>query len=343
MTQMEQKVVNILLVEDNVGDAFLLRDKLADNQNITFNLTHVEVLAKAVQCLQQEVFDLVFLDLNLPDSYGLKTFLTLEKIIPHIPIILLTGLVDESLALKAVREGAQDYLIKEKATTEILIRSVNYSIERMHHLEKIYQSEVSLVQANKKLIQQVENHTVELERRHQELKKLFLLATIDKVTGISNRYRLEDFLQREWGYAIRNQTFLSVIMIDIDSFKLYNDYYGHPAGDLCLRKVAQSIKNTIKRPKDLVARYGGEEFLVVLSDINLEGAMVVAENIRLQVKALAIPHQGSEHNNHLTISLGVANKIPQINCHVSSLIGAADKALYLAKQKGRDRVEMYQL
>jgi len=343
MAKMEQKVVKTLLVEDNIGDAFLLKDKLADNQEIEFNLNHVERLAQAIQCLQQETFDLVLLDLNLPDSHGLKTFLALEKIVPHIPIILLTGMNDESLALKAVREGAQDYLIKEKATTKILIRSVNYAIERMRHLEKIYQSETFLQQENKELIQQVENHTSELERRHRELKKLFLLATIDKVTGISNRFRLEDYLQREWSNAIRKKTSLAVIMIDIDSFKLYNDYYGHPAGDICLRKVAQSIKNTIRRPKDLVARYGGEEFLVILPDINLEGTLTVAENIRLQVKALSIPHNASEHKNCLTISLGVANTTPQLNCSASSLIEAADKALYLAKQKGRDRVEMYQI
>lgn len=343
MTKMGQKVVTALLVEDNEGDAFLLKQKLADNQAIKFNLTHVERLIQAIQCLQQETFDLVLLDLNLPDSHGLETFLTLEKIVPHVPIILLTGMNDESLALKAVRAGAQDYLIKEKATPKVLIRSVNYAIERMHHLEKIHRSETFLQQENRDLNQQVENHTFELERRHKELKKLFLLATIDKVTGISNRYRLEDFLQREWKNAIRKKTSLVVIMIDIDAFKLYNDCYGHPAGDLSLRKVAQSIKNMIKRPKDLVARYGGEEFIVVLPDINLEGAMIVAENIRLQVKDLSIPHQTSEQRNCLTISLGVSTTVPQLNSSPSSLIAAADKALYLAKQKGRDRVEMYQI
>ena len=178
---------------------------------------------------------------------------------------------------------------------------------------------------------------------NQELKKLFLRATTDQVTGIANRYRLEDFMQREWGNAIRNQISVSVIMIDIDRFKLYNDTYGHQAGDICLRQVAQTINNTAKRSKDLVARYGGEEFIVVLSNISLDGAMMVAENIRSQVQGLSIPHATAEISDYVTISLGVSHLIPVIDSQVEHLILAADKALYLAKQNGRNRVEMYQI
>ena len=342
MSNTKQKQIKTLLVEDNEGDAFLLKKKLAYGKETQFDLTHVDRLAIAVKLLQIEVFDVILLDLSLPDSSGLETFLSLETIAPHLPIVLLTGLNDESVALKAVRAGAQDYLIKGQVTTEVLIRSVNYAIERMHHLEKIYQSEVRLQQINQQLAQQVKNRTSELEFRNQELKKLFLYATTDKVTGIANRYRLEDFMQREWSNAIRNQISVSVIMIDIDRFKLYNDAYGHQAGDRCLRQVAQTINDTVRRPKDLAARYGGEEFIVVLSDVSPEGAITVAENIRSQVKALAIPHAKTEVNDYVTVSLGVSNTIPTINSQVERLILAADKALYLAKQKGRDRVEMHQ-
>lgn len=343
MSNIKQKQIKTLLVEDNEGDAFLLKKQLTYSKETHFDLTHVDRLSIAVKLLQRELFDVILLDLSLPDSNGLETFLSLKTIAPHLPIVLLTGLNDESLALKAVREGAQDYLIKGQATTEVLIRSVNYAIERMHHLEKIHQSEVRLQQINQQLAQQVKNHTSELEFRNQELKKLFLHATTDKVTGIANRYRLEDFLQREWGNAIRNQISVSVIMIDIDRFKQYNDTYGHQAGDHCLRQVAQTINNTVRRPKDLAARYGGEEFIVVLSDVSPDGAITVAENIRSQVEALAIPHTTTEVNDYVTVSLGVSHTIPTINSQVEGLILAADKALYLAKQKGRDRVEMYQI
>ncbi len=343
MSNIKQKQIRTLLVEDNEGDAFLLKEKLSYDPENQFNLTHVAKLAIAVKLLQKDLFDIVLLDLSLPDSQGLETFLTIEKIVPNIPIVLLTGLNDESLALEAVREGAQDYLIKGQTSTEVLIRSINYAIERMHHLEKIHQSEVRLHQINRELAQQVKKRTSELEYRNQELKKLFLRATTDKVTGIANRYRLEDFMQREWGNAIRNQISVSVIMIDIDRFKLYNDTYGHQAGDLCLRQVAQTINNAAKRSKDLVARYGGEEFIVVLSNISLDGAMMVAENIRSQVKGLSIPHATAGISDYVTISLGVSHLIPTINSQVEHLILAADKALYLAKQNGRDRVEMYQI
>lgn len=349
MTNTEQTKIKALLVEDNPGDAFLLQEKLADVPKIRFKLTHVKRLASAIEYLKQEFFDIILLDLSLPDSQGLETFLTLEKIVPSLPIILLTGLNDESLALEAVREGAQDYLIKERTTTDVLIRSVNYAIERMRHLEKIYQSEERLQKVNQELEERVQNRTFELESQNQELKKLFLLATTDKVTGIANRYRLEDFLEREWKNAIRNKLPLSVIMIDIDFFKLYNDIYGHLQGDLCLRKVAQVISTTLKRPQDLVARYGGEEFIAVLSNTTLEGARVVAENIHSQVKALDIPHitpeisrlEGYKEHNPLSISLGVASTIPLIGSQAKSLIQAADRALYQGKQKGRNRIEIY--
>ena len=342
MSNIKQKQIKTLLVENNQDDAFSLREKLADTREVQFNLTHVERLEKALQCLQQESFDVVLLDLSLPDSQGLDTFLSLEEIVPNLPIVLLTALNDESLALEAIRQGAQDYLVKEQITINVLLRSINYAIERMHHVEKLFQSEERLQQINRELEKRIKKCTFELKYQNQELKKLFLLATTDRITGIANRYRLEDFLEREWGDAIRNQGPLSIIMIDIDRFKLYNDTYGHPQGDRCLRQVAQTIDATIKRSKDLVARYGGEEFIVILPNIDIDGAAVVAENIRSQVKALNIAHATSEISDRLTISLGVASTIPALNSQSSSLIRTADRALYYAKQNGRNCIEIYQ-
>ena len=342
MSNIEQKQIKTLLVENSQRDACLLRKKLVLTREFQFNLTHVKRLDTAVKCLDRESFDIILLDLSLPDSQGLDTFLTLEKIVPNSPIVLLTGLKDELLAIEAVRQGAQDYLVKEQTTTDTLIRSINYAIERMHYLEKIYQNEERLQKINQQLERQVKSFTFKLEHQNQELKKLFLLATTDQVTGIANRYRLEDFLEREWGNAIRNQIALSVIMIDIDYFKSYNDTYGHLEGDRCLKQVAQTIKSSIKRSKDLVARYGGEEFIVILPDVNIAGAEIVAKNIYSEVKALNIPHTNSQISDRLTISLGVACTIPVIDSEASTLIAAADKALYLAKRQGRDRIEIYQ-
>ena len=342
MSNIKQKQIKTLLVENNQRDACLLKEQLVHAREVKFNLTHVERLETAVKFLYQESFDIILLDISLPGSQGLETFLTLEKIVPNSPIVLLTGFKDELLALEAVRQGAQDYLVKEQITTDNLIRSINYAIERMNYLKQIYQSEEHLQTINRQLERQIKSFTFQLEHQNQELKKLFLLATTDQVTGIANRYRLEDFLEREWGNAIRNQIPLSIIMIDIDYFKQYNDTYGHLEGDHCLKQVAQTIKSSIKRSKDLVARYGGEEFIVILPDINIAGALIVAKNIRSEVKALNIPHTNSIISDLLTISLGVASTIPTIDSEASTLIAAADRALYLAKEKGRDRIEIYQ-
>lgn len=334
--------IKTLFVEDDLAYAFFLQEQLAQADKIQFDVTHVEKLASAVKYLKEESFEIILLDIRLPDSQGLPTFLSLKEIAPNLPIILLTGLQDESLALKAVKLGAQDYLVKQQTTADILIRSINYAIERMHYLKKIYQREIYLQRANQELARQVKHRTFELESQNRQLQKLFSLATTDKLTGIANRVHFEDFLQREWGNAVRNQLPLSIIMLDIDCFKPYNDTYGHLEGDRCLRLVAQAINAAVKRPKDLVARYGGEEFIVILSDIDLEGAEVVANNIRSQVQALNIPHASSTLSDRLTISLGVASLIPALNSDASCLIVAADAALYLAKQNGRDRLEIYQ-
>ena len=340
MAILTSQQIKLLLVDPDEEDLLWLREKLASAPHLQFDLTHVTTLSSAFQSLHQSVFELILLALDWPDSHGLATFLSLAKIVPHLPIVLLTNLNDESLALQAIREGAQDYLIKEQTTPQLLIRSLNYAIERMHYLQKISQSELRLQQLNQNLEQQVQTSISQLKRQQQQLQKLFFLATRDRVTGIANRSRLEDFLAQEWGNAIRNKFFLSIIMIDLDRFKLYNDTYGHLQGDLCLRQVAQAIESTLQRSKDLVARYGGEEFMVILPDVNLAGAVVVAEKIRAQVTALNIPHPTSGISPHLTVSLGLASTIPELNSHPETLIEAADRALYLAKQQGRDRWEV---
>ena len=156
------------------------------------------------------------------------------------------------------------------------------------------------------------------------------------MTGISNRYCWEIVLQRNWEKSIREFQSISLIMIDIDFFKLFNDTYGHLQGDTCLKKVAQKIKKYLKRSTDLVARYGGEEFVVILPNTENSGAMFFAESIRTEVNNLKINHKTSKVNKYITISLGVATTIPTINSHSDELISQADKALYCAKKEGRN-------
>lgn len=164
------------------------------------------------------------------------------------------------------------------------------------------------------------------------------LAVIDSLTGIANRRKFEQYLDHEWRRLAREKADLSLILCDIDYFKLYNDTYGHQSGDRCLRTIAQTINQAIKRPADLAARYGGEELAVILPNTDSEGAFQVAQRISISLKALQIPHINSPLDIYLTISIGVAGYIPSPNSSPQTLIKAADRALYRAKELGRDRI-----
>ncbi len=165
-------------------------------------------------------------------------------------------------------------------------------------------------------------------------------AVTDDLTGIPNRRSFLERIRTEFNRSRRNKYSLSVIMIDIDHFKSYNDTYGHEPGDECLKKVALAIQKTLKRPSDFCARYGGEEFIIVLPDTTQEGAMFIAEAIRAAVKDLEIHHEKSSPAGIITISLGVATADNNSLISYEDLIRHSDKALYLAKEKGRNRVEV---
>ena len=164
------------------------------------------------------------------------------------------------------------------------------------------------------------------------------LASVDGLTGIANRRRFDEVLESEWRRAQRDRTPCSLLFMDADHFKNFNDIYGHIPGDRCLRQIAEVTAQTLHRPADLVARYGGEEFAVILPDTNCEGAIAIAEQIRFTVEQLRIPHSGNTHEI-VTVSIGCATQIPEVNSELSELLKAADSALYVAKSLGRNRVE----
>ncbi|MDE5107726.1 MAG: EAL domain-containing protein [Trichodesmium sp. St17_bin3_1_1] len=186
-------------------------------------------------------------------------------------------------------------------------------------------------------IQQVQLY-YRLEKLNQELEKM---AYLDDLTGVYNRRYFEKKLQQEWKRLTRDKASMSIIMLDVDYFKFYNDTYGHQKGDKCLQRVAQTITNVVQRSGSFVSRYGGEEFIVLLPNISAEGALKIAQSIRIEIEALEIPHQGSAISKWVTSSLGIAN----VNCSNESnpeiLIQAADMAVYNAKTSGRNCVEVY--
>jgi diguanylate cyclase (GGDEF)-like protein len=167
--------------------------------------------------------------------------------------------------------------------------------------------------------------------------ELLHLATHDRLTGLANRRYFDTYLEQEWRRLQREQAPLSVILCDIDHFKLYNDALGHVAGDECLSKVAQAISAAVKRPADLVARYGGEEFAVILPNTDLAGAQQAVERMRRAVSESNIPHSESPVKPEITLSAGIACVYPSPNLAAAHLVAMADQALYQAKRTGRDR------
>lgn len=330
--------LNTLLIEDNLGDAYIIKQLLKFASSLNFHVTHCSRLSLGIEQLNEKQFDVILLDLGLPDSQGFETISQMIEITHNIPIIVLTTENDEDFSLEVVQKGAQDYLVKNEISTEILTRAIRYSLERIHLVQKLQQREQELSNFNQKLANEVLTRTYELKKQNEELQHLLKISNTDSLTGIPNRYCWETVLKRDWKKSTRTSQSISLIMIDIDFFKLFNDTYGHLQGDICLKKVGQEIKKNLKRSTDLVARYGGEEFVVLLPNTDKSGAMFVAESIRIEVNGLKIIHGASIVDKYITISLGVTTTIPTISSHSNEFISKADQALYSAKKEGRNCV-----
>ncbi len=253
--------------------------------------------------------------------------------------------VDQSLA-------RQINLIKSGKTPEMafemeLLRPRDKSAEAMiKALRNTYQVvsrlSLDLISANHLLEERVAARTAELQQANAALilanQKLEVYSQTDGLLGIANRKYFDTRLKAEWNRAIREQHPVGMLMIDVDFFKLYNDFYGHPSGDACLQSVAHAVSGKMLRPLDLLARYGGEEFVVVLPNTSSQGAYKVALSICQAVSELHIPHAASTVTDHITISIGVASLLPDPQSTADQALKAADQALYNAKQQGRNRV-----
>jgi diguanylate cyclase (GGDEF)-like protein len=202
-------------------------------------------------------------------------------------------------------------------------------------------AQISLKQAMENLELQVIERTTELQHSESLLKQANLelekLVNIDGLTQVGNRRCFDDRLKIEWGRLSRDAQPIALILFDIDYFKPYNDLYGHQMGDDCLTAIAQRVKQVVSRPADLVARYGGEEFVIILPNTDIQGALIVAEQIRIAITNLGIVHQSSSISDIVTISLGVASMLPNSMQEPATLIKQADTALYRAKQQGRNQ------
>jgi diguanylate cyclase (GGDEF)-like protein len=293
------KRLPVLLVEDNPADARLVREMLNDGPNggsgTDFAVSHVDRLVDARQALMKGDTSCVLLDLSLPDARRLEALMQLRTAAPQVPIVILSGLQDEMLAVKAVQEGAQDYLIKGRVDSDQLSRSISYAIERKQS---------------------------ELQVAHQALH--------DPLTGLPNRTLFYDRLTHALAWARRHRTTFAVLFIDLDRFKLINDSLGHETGDQVLIEIAQRLDDAL-RSSDTAARFGGDEFIVLCEDIaDEQQAIRIAERI---IRNIERPMQLERDNTFVTASIGVV-VASEDDSDPEVLIREADAAMYRAKKRG---------
>lgn len=315
----------ILMIEDDEQDVEIIRELLKVNLSFLVCLEHSQTLAQGIIKLKcNPAYDIILLDLELPDAKGYEAFHKLQLAFPEVPIIILSGNLDPMMALHLLKQGAQDCLFKGHFDTTVLCCTIQFALERNNLRLELRQKNNTLIKLSQEL--KLANH------------KLEQIAIQDGLTQINNRRRFDTVLLSEWIRLMRENQPISLILTDVDCFKAFNDTYGHLAGDQCLLQVAQTITKAVKRPADCVARYGGEEFAVLLPHTDISGALHVAEAIQIEITGLKIPHRSSLVCEHVSLSLGVASVIPCKQVPPSQLIDWADQAMYKAKTQGRNRV-----
>jgi two-component system chemotaxis family response regulator WspR len=308
----------VLLVDDQamVGEA--VRRLLAGQANVTYH--YCADPAQAIAVAQKVKPTTILQDLVMPGVDGLTLVQKYreEPSTKDVPIIVLSTKEEPAIKSASFAAGANDYLVKLPDGIELIARVRHHSKAYSNQLQRdeayraLHESQQKLVETN-----------AALER----------LTNVDGLTGLSNRRFVDQYSAMEWKRAAREKTTLSVLMIDVDHFKLYNDSYGHLAGDEVLKQVAAAIRKSCQRPADLPARFGGEEFMAILPVTPRQGLEVVGENLRRSVEELRIPHRASSVGNFVSVSVGGASTEPHgAGDSFLELIASADKALYEAKQ-----------
>lgn len=298
--------MDILLVEDSAT----LRHAMS---SYIRSAGHQSLIAasgeESLQLIETTPVDMIIMDVEMPGLNGFETTRLIREWLGDnwIPIIFVTGKSEDEDFAEGIEAGGDDYLIKP--VSPIILSA------KIRAMERITEMRNQLNQLNKDLEQ---------------------LSQLDSLTQIFNRRTFTERARQYWQQANRQQRAMSALMIDVDHFKLYNDHYGHPAGDSCLRKVTKAIEGALQRPSDLLGRYGGEEFIVLLPETDLRGAQKVADNINNNVERLRLDHSVSPTAPFITVSIGGATCAHTTGLTLEELIKNADQQLYKAKHSNRN-------
>lgn len=318
--------MRVLIVEDSPSVSMLIF-RIVENEG--HEAVPAESGEEALEFFEAQHFDLVLMDVELPGMNGFETTMRIraQSISHWLPIIFLSSNTEDEYLATGIEAGGDDYL--SKPVKPIVLRAKISAMGRIAQIQK------ELNKVNERLA-----------LANQELKKT---AAQDGLTGVNNRRAFDTHLHKEWSRSQRDKTLVSLIMIDIDLFKGFNDRYGHLKGDHCLKKVAQILQNSTSRPSDLTSRYGGEEFAIILPNTDSVGASQIANIILENLRFAAIPYPDSLIRKYVTVSMGICcsdqisiyDAIPEQNFNETMLIQKADDMLYHAKEDGRNQYQIY--
>ena len=323
---MKEKV-DILVVDDKKENHFVMESVLTDKAlNLVKALSGEEALTL---CLSYS-FAVILMDVQMPGMDGFETAKLLRSIkkTKHIPIIFVTAISKEKKSIfKGYEVGAVDYLFKP--FDPIILKSKVNIFKDMYLQKQLIEK-----QANELTLK-----IQELNKMQEQKEELECISMEDVLTRTYNRRGFDRLFNMDWKNCLRYHLPLSVIYLDLDHFKNYNDHYGHINGDEVLKAVSGVLKNSLMRSEDFVCRYGGEEFIIVLPNTSLEGALSVAERIKQKITNLNIKHEYNEDFGIITVSMGVVTKVPSSYFSPIDIINEADELLYIAKNSGRNKYE----
>jgi diguanylate cyclase (GGDEF)-like protein len=289
--------VRALLVEDDPADAEYIRELLSGEKVACLELLHVDRLSRALELLGREEFDVVLLDLGLPESHGLDTLERMREAVRKVPVIVLTGLDDEAVATKAVQEGAQDYLPKGELDGKLLVRSIRYAVER-----------------------------------HRLLEAQRALSLNDELTGLYNRRGFTILARQQLGAVQRMGKRQLLLFADLDSMKWINDNLGHKEGDRALIDAATVLINTFRREADIIGRMGGDEFAVLSLEQSRTGGRTYTDLLQRNVEAFVTKNS---RPYRLSLSVGTVQYDPECPLSLDELLSRADSEMY--KEKARKK------